>query len=539
VPPTELQYISISDFRAGIRNRTMVGENSWSPQAPDIPGIATEEGTYRCIALPGGGLGPLPKRTWSLAPSNPGDVLNGDAWVSGMYIAGPIVNNTERRHELWLGVQYEKTATFERRYRLTRTRLFDAAATVDLVKDLTGAADNDSIQGTTFATTRSNRISPLDPGVPVVVIAWYEPGGGGEMFVSEFPDDDDPTVVGVFDISLSIAAEVITHQGRIVLLGLTDYDHGPTGGWSTNENLYWTVVNDPSTFSSAVASVFVPESPGGFATGASLSANELLLIKRSGGGGLTLNGDLDDPTVVNHPMIVNAGIENVGVNSPIGFIYGESSGLVWVWSGGDVVENLAPHMEDAFWQPANTDTGKAYIGTRMSWDCLGDQVWGPNGWLFDTSQGGWWRYDDLVDFTPRWVRRGDNRFIYVSPGFFDIGLAEAAVYSYDRATPADNYSWRSQPIPASVNRVLDVREIVLVASGAGTCTLTVTGLDTATQVETVELTGAQPRMYRIPTHMQAHNVQVQVVMDGETTSDPAPVLYELRIGHQQRMKVGA
>lgn len=536
MPPTELKYVNIADFRPGIRNRTMIGENSWNPNSPDSPGVATEEGTYRCVALPGGGLGPLPKRTLTFDVADPGDIAGGDAWVSGMYVAGPIVNDTERRHELWLAVQYENGGG-NRRYRLTRTRLFDAANTEDLIKDLTGAADTDAIQGTTFATTRANRSTPTEPGIPVVVIAWYEPGGGGEKFVSSFPDDVAPSGTAEFDITTDIAAEVVTHQGRIVLLSMTDYDHGPTGGWSTNEDLYWTVVNDPSAFSSDIASVFVPESPGGFATAASLSANEILFIKRSGGGGFTLNGDLDDPTVVNLPKLVNGGIENIGVNTPIGFLYGESSGLVWLWTGGDAVENVAPYMEDAFWQPANSEGGKSYIGPRMSWDCLGNQVWGPNGWLLDTDTGGWWRYDDLLTYTPRWVRRGDNRFIYVSPGYFDAGAGEPACYSYDRATPAFSYSWRSQPLPVSINRVLDVREILLLAAGEGEATVTLTGLDAATQVETITLTSDQPKLYRVNTSIQAHNVQVQVEMEAPTTEDPAPILYEIRVGHQERMKV--
>lgn len=545
MPSNDLQYVSITDFTPGIRNRTMVAENSWAPNKPDQPGVATEEFTYKCVSLPGGGLGPLPKRTYSLTLVNPGDMLGNAAFVAGMYVAGPIVNDSERRHEIWLAYQYRRTTGSLRRLRLHRVRAFDLAATSDTIRDITGVLDTNSIQGATFGTTRSNKATPLLPGIPVVVIGWYEPGGGGQKFVVSYPDTASPTsATAVTTLTTTLAAEVITHQGRIVLLGLTNYSHGPTGGWSTNENIYWTPVNDASGLANAgAASVFVPEAPGGFGTGASLSANELLLVKRSGGGGFTLNGDLDDPTVVNLPKLINTGLENVGVNSPLGFIYGESSGSVWLWTGGDVVTNIAPFMEDAFWQPPNSQVAAgwtaAYIGTRMSWDMLGNQCWGPMGWLFDTDSGGWWRYDDNVDFLPRWVRRGDNRFIYVSPGPVNFGLAEALVYSYDRATPSNIYSWQSQPLWVSVNRAIDVREVVLIAAGAGRVDITLTGQDIVLETHQVTIDSPQPKLYRVPFATQGHSVQVRVVANGTTSVIPAPIIYEIRVGSAERMKAPA
>src|SRR4051794_33970522 len=79
----------LNDFSPGIIQRTGVQTATTSPASM---GAAQVTNTYRCIALPGGGLGPLPRRVTDrfvndLGAANPPAV----AIVQAMRIMGPMV----------------------------------------------------------------------------------------------------------------------------------------------------------------------------------------------------------------------------------------------------------------------------------------------------------------------------------------------------------------------------------------------------------------------------------------------------------------
>lgn len=543
---TDLKWLLLNDFSPGIRHRTLFQGSTTSPSP--APGVATEDNTYRCIALPGGGLGPLPKRVEDYQRSSnleATEPTHGHYYVSGFYVAGPLSpsNAGTGTEEFHVAYEWVNPAGTDRKYKWERVRRFDGTgggAGLDAIKDL--SSNNASLLAdqwnpTLFATTRGHNTTPSDPGFPIVVAAWHDPQGGGILrFVSAFPT---PTVAGAptnteFDISTTIPAHILVHQARIVLLGVTAYNHGSPGSWSTNEDLYWTVVNDPDTFSSATASVFVPENPSGYGAFLPMSANELLLIKQAGGG-LTINGDLDDPTVINLPNITPTGtFLTIPTHSPVGVVYGSALGGVWAWSGGDTSVKLSNYLEDDFFDLLL----KASVtqGNRARFERWYDWVLTSNNWLYDTVSESWWRIEDPDDIQIMWWSGhplGVGMFGAI-PEFSNASPEH--IYRWYRSTPSSSYSWQSHPIWESVEREIQVRQVVLIAQGTGTITVTLTGVS-GTQSKAFALSSNTPVMLRENFGLRSQNVQVRIE-SAHTSTGAAPIVNQLKIGYDDRARVG-
>lgn len=491
-------------------------------------GAATEANTYRCIALPGGGLGPLPRQTgtYERATDLEASEPDGNGYcVTGFTTVGVLSGDAGSRERIFA---YEYVIGGVRKYKAEVYQEYDAGAGLVALKTITSADPSGALayKSTTFGRTRSNRTDPFDSGPPIVVFAWYAPGGGFEKFVSAYPDPDAPAVNGVYNISTTLPADILVHQGRVVLLSLVAWDHGPDATWSTNEDMYWTAVNDVSDLS-VIPAVFVPENPTGYGSWCSMSANELLLIKNAGGG-LTLNGDIDDPTVVNLPNVVPTGFMGcIGTSSPIGFIYGSWQAGVWVWNGGDVSQKISNQLEDDVFTVPNADE---ILGQKAQFEVWHDWVLTSNNWLFDTNNGGWWRLDDPDDVRLQWFSTDDLGEELLATSLFFTNANPVHGYAYNRSAPARSYSWQSQPLWPSIGRDVDVREVTLVAHGTGTIDVTLTAYDGTPETHQVTVASNTPEMFRIAFHTRGKNIQLRLeVGDG---ANPAPIIYLVDIGYK-------
>lgn len=491
-------------------------------------GAATEANTYRCIALPGGGLGPLPRQTatYQRAANLEATEPDGNGYcVTGFTTVGVLSGDAGSRERIFA---YEYVIGGVRKYRAEVYQEYDAGAGLINLKAITSTDPSGALayKSTTFGRTRSNPTDPFDSGPPIVIFAWYAPGGGYEKFVSSYPNPNTPASNTPYDISTTLPADILVHQGRVVLLSLVAWDHGPDASWSTNEDLYWTVVNDISTFSSPDPSVVVPENPTGYGAWCAMSANELLLIK-NGGGGLTLNGDLDDPTVVNLPNVVPTGFMGcIGTSSPIGFIYGSWQAGVWVWNGGDVSQKISNQLDDDVFTVPNADE---ILGQKAQFEMWHDWIVTSNNWLFDTNNGGWWRLDDPADVRLQWFSTDDLGEELLATSLFFTNAAPIHGYSYNRSSPARSYSWQSQPLWPSIGRDITVKELNIVAHGTGTILATVTNYAGVTESHEVTLASNTPKMLRIPYNTRGENLQLRLeVGDG---ANPAPIIYSVDVAY--------
>lgn len=549
-----LQWIDITDFTPGIYQRS---ERVLADAAIPAPlGAAQVTNTFRCQALPTGGLAPLPGRTKSWNIPSPGTGDNG-IYVNGFYAFGPLSPATTYLDEVFLGLEYVEATT--RKWRFYRLRFFNnpaspngfaALTNVDLLQvynSTTGAAVNTRYWGMSFASDRINTVDATLPGVPVVATDYFDQGGstivaGRSMFT--FPDPSTASVTAIFPFSTT-PGQVIGHQGRLIQLQGIGYSHGAGEAVATNEQVSFTdPPNGPNM--GTQNEVFSQENPTGYGAWGSISAGELFFVKHQGGG-LIVSGDVANPSITRLPGVISSGgTISRAVSTPQGLFYISNRVGVCVWRGGDTSEVVSEQLDGDFYL---TSFGSPFTasGTFMNGVSASLESWGPwvlvsNNWLYNTITHAWWRIEDPATVAINWWSKSfDARYMWGATPTYTLDTIPV-VHLWDQFTPATNYSWQSHPIPATQNRLIEVRDIVVVAQGSGTVTVTLTAFDGTTQAETFNVTNAtQPQRLRPAqggTFIKGYNVVVRIQADSTTTA-PAPVVHALHLGTRPAQPVVA
>src|SRR5689334_13528585 len=212
--PDLLNYFTVEDFTPGIQQKVNRQGSSVSPSSN--PSAATTN-TFRCISLPGGGLGPLPRLVSTYTPAVPasmpsGTSFNGAPNLVGFFIANPIYGTITGNSPSEGHFAYETVVSgTTRKFAWERHRLWEASPTIDTLKAISSAEPSpaNNFRGCFFDTNRMDPSNPLNPGVPVVGAAWYVGAGGFERFWSVFPNPSTPAAAppDVFDISTTHSAD--------------------------------------------------------------------------------------------------------------------------------------------------------------------------------------------------------------------------------------------------------------------------------------------------------------------------------------------
>lgn len=516
-----LDPIAFTDFKPGIAD---------NPGIQYPPTQATRENTYRCRALESGALVPGPRRT-DLAlvgqDWDAGSLIDGRYLVSGFFVTGPAVGVTGTysgfSDELFLGTEYIKGGN--RVFKLERLRLYNTPYTRHTLKTVTTASSRTALDGwgMTFCVTRANRGAPLDPGPPIVAMAWGPLETATGSFVSYFPNDSTPSADSMFDVLTNIDPPLVTaHQGRLIIWRQVTYGHGTDGRWNPSEDLVWTDPNDPGTV--GALSVFVHENPDGYAFLLPMSANELVAVKAS--FGLVIQGDLDDPTVINLPMVPGVFIDSgASVVTPIGMMYGSYHSGVWLWQHGDSSVNISRNMDPAFWFPTDFDRLNA---KRTGWANSYDLVYLPNNWFYDTQIGSWWRLEDEDVLTTRFMTVDwSKRYVYGSKTYYTS--ADLTVgWKWDKLAGASTYSFQTHPLFQSIGNMLKVTSFELIAEGQGTVTITLTGIDGSTATQTIALANnGYPERFRKNISIQGQYIQLRIEADSGDEDVDAATIYSV------------
>lgn len=534
-----LNPITFSDFSQGIVQRVgVVGATQFSPAKL---GAASITNTYRCIALPGGGLGPLPKkvRDFSVVDTvaGPTYVVDGTALFGPLYHStsvpvfdqGPAFPPTISATPFEMHLIYEADISGTRHLYWRRYRYFSDSL-ADTLIDQTLNPSVSRYAGAYTTLTRANPGAPQFFGYPVVVVSMGGPvtdiSTTGLSATMMFPDPANPTTTTVNTIFNSMGP-VLGHQNRVVLLSRGAFSHAaPNYTYApTNEFINFTLPND--TAPDSLSTLIGQEYPVGYGAWGSLTASDLLLIKHLGGAYL-VQGDLANPIVRRLPNVVSTGgVESVGAHTGVGFIYGVNQDGVYSWQGGDGSTNLSPQLENGFWISPLVLTNP-YKGTFLGW---GSWVLTPNNFLFDTTLNSWWRLEDTSVATYFiWQRDPVNNVVYGARPSFD-NTNPVFSSGYDKSTPAVNFSWQSQSFNPDSRRRVVIRAVSIVAQGNGTVTVTLTPTDSG------EATPVNPNAFTINTSgavRQLANAQIagtqftlRIVSDGG--SNPAPIVYEVSI----------
>lgn len=534
MPPPVDEWIIVKDFSPGIKGRVSPANIGRTRQ--EVLGVASPSGTYRCQALPNGSLGPMPKRTYSLAPTlpiDPSTLTQERLTIAGFHVDGPIQTGVEF-HLAYEGV---KSADTRRAFYWQRIRNFDS----DQIDTLFSANPTSQTSGVVatqcrpcwFHNWRANASDPTLPGLPIVVAGWFEGGGGSQRVWKMFPDPDTPTSNTPGDIATTLdPSHAFAHQGRAVILDQSSYAHGADSlQWTHNEDIYMTVSNGED-LESTDAFTLGMENATGYSAVVSTNYGELLLLKLAEGG-LFVRGDLTDPTVLRIPGIPPLGnTRHAPTTSPVGVVFlgGQKNGA-WLWNGGESAENISYEAIDGedfilTAQGGSTDF-LDYFGRLYYWQ---EWVLFPNNWVWNWREQSWWRIEDPTDAVLFHWGPSNGERIWAAPAH--VVESGNAIYGFDRNVPADDYRWTSQPIPLYENKEFTIRDLVMVASGQGTLTVTLTNRAGTTEVHTVEINSTTTPSYtRENCAVDCEQLQYQIDADNDGTP---LVVHELRFGISRR-----
>jgi hypothetical protein len=412
----------------------------------------------------------------------------------------------------------------------TRIRLYKeynfGTPTYDVVNNTQATNANELIYGPLeMDIGRASNGSPLNPGGITLAYAFtdYSSAGSGSLAAGlrqVYPSNATPTADSTAVLSLgSTCAYVFTHQDRF--FGIRASTNQPNfqvrfgpGFAPYNEVLEYTTPNEYSVNDSPTNGlILVNENPTGFGSWASVNASELFLVKQVGGGAV-IRGDINYPTVVRLPGIASTKqYINKGALLPNGsYCYGAVDAF-WVWGGGDACQNISPQLEPVqwgtanwlytkpFWIPPSLRATAASSPTAIDTTLLGLKgrsafsypfIFTPFNWIYDIRTNAWWRYSN-----PNLTANGDGTYtsgaspiymwhdvsatgeVIAAPWMHypTVGPAQNEVFSHwDPKKSTDNFTWVSQPLARTRNRLIEVREVDLVAQGNGIITITLTGL---------------------------------------------------------------
>lgn len=577
----DLKYIDLSDFRAGIVHNLGYASEGGALKGfgPGGQGMASMDGTYRCFAMPNGGLAPLPKRDWSMSVLSPGG--GAKAWYVQTGIIGPIFaispplgslqpsfasifnarDFSSHPIEVWLGMESNDGTT--RRQRTYRARVYEFNRLLDTAAkrvqvsstDITG--NNASLQSpftspTWFASGRfvlHGSDPTLSEPTPLMWASWRSlttDGGIRASATSQF-------LVGFPDLSTSGLetnaslnyGRLLAHQSRLLVIDSHSVGWTLSPSVDSNDgigstNWWWSSPAVADTLDSpGYPQLVFDEFAQTYGVLASLTASDLLVITHDVGGYL-IQGDLNDPTVRKLPNVTPTyGAECVPANTPIGLVYGSNVGGVHAWGGGDGSQQLAPQLSPDFWMHPDSNMVLNYRGRFAFFDHF---VLVPNGWVLDINTNGWFRFDDPDEFAPyEWHVNPVNGYIYGNePKWTDPGgtaLLEGYFRGYNPSVGAHSYSWRSQPIFLSQDRMVIARDLVLMVQGSGTVTVYLEDDYGGAQVYTLTLTSrglTAPEMLGRPIDARTQGqLRIRIIARGTGSDGVAPVVYACRVGYNE------
>lgn len=551
------QWVHIEDFTPGIWTKSFVDELAIVP-AP--LGASQAPGTWGCGALPGGGLGPLPglvfKSTYTETFRGATDVFVVGMAVNPALVSGHtelviMVEATSGSHHYFLPYSYVPTVAIN--------NIATAQITANPTPGFFGAP---------YPTwTRMRATDPTTkPGYPTLVfpasVTTDPHGTSGHLFA--YPDPTTRTAFKAKDlITVSatghgITGQVIGYSNAVVVLTGVKYTWPAGTGITINENIDFTTPPNSDTYGNQ-QTVFVAENPWGYGAWGSISTGELLLVKKEGGG-VIISGTIASPV----SAIYLPGIQPTGDfvghadASELGLFYCSQNMGAWVWNGGNTSQKISTQLLDNFY---DCSTGKIASNNYGFFACRwGQYIVFSNNYIYDTATQSWW----LLYPQTNGVGAGTNyrRFFHYSVGrngyeLWACPLVLSAtgvtpgpgwVYRFDSRLAAKRYRWQSLPIhvAADANQVVDVRQVVVRASGTGTGSSGGFTVQIGTWIGTSDAVtlGKTPKDVRFNVGTGASGQQDIVVTiaahnETPTLATAAPTIHSIDIGYQLRAHIEA
>jgi hypothetical protein len=518
-------------------------------------GAAQAAGTVGCIALPNGGLAPLPGLNLGVE-AFAGSMPYSNNFVAGMFVAGPMGSSigTPEGDSIIIGMDsWDNSSPVNRQFHLDEQIVDPTLGTVIASGEIATLSGTWPAGQPAMHMTMTGGLSmgsPLGPGISPIRPFWAfgywfiaNPGAGGAwpgyplIIGYPAPNTVGPGYPGLYHIvtpaSSAYPAQVLTHQNRIVALELSLFGWPGTTVYAPVNELFNYTAPPGTLLMGAQMETFVAEHPFGAGAWGSINSGELFVVKNEGGG-YVLSGDLDSPNVTFlGGIIATKGVMSRTEGIPIGFPYAVGHRGVWLWSGGSSSEKISDALNDDFYVVPGLPAMASPTPT-VQLQRWGEWMLVSNDWLYDTNQGGWWKMSAPNGPHLWYGYSNDGNTLWAS---LVTPNGTRVVDGYQRSVPGGSYVWTSYPIPESIEHPLAIQKVVVRAQGKGTVTVTLKGragsssvstptalnFDSLTQPQLLEVkvgNGAEPLI--------ADDVTVQISSTG--VGGPAPIVYEVQIG---------
>lgn len=582
--------IVINDFSPGIWGDHHLGTGSFGRGTTIKNGAATIQNTYRCCVDQTGALMPLPARTAGASLNPPRDTTNAAQWSSarpGMYlldtiVAGPVGGGTAGNE----GAP-NVFALYHMRYIPTGAAALVTAVLGKWFRYHTGVGSDQDFYWTTLANSKlvapgiqpahivmardasAGTPTPLtDIHIVTSVAGGLNAGayGLGEAtdttadamahgavypsMATAYPDTANPATNDFTNITnTGNFVYSVGHQGRVVWVDRTPSTFAGVT-WNSDQLAYTATPNVLGT--TITRGMYGEENVNRIAALVSVTADELLIICDSGGGYL-IKGDLNNPTVMRLPFIEPAfGVSMRPAVTPLGVVYATRNGI-FLWNGGDTTQKLSTQI-DGFFHRIN-DNWNFYAAMPGRLDYWHPFVAVPNNYLYDTRTNSWWRLEDPtvhglgVPYS-HYNTLPSTGWLYAFPLRVDDVDSTVAWDTFDWNTLASSYSWQSQPLVETRDRIRSFQEVTIVVSPGNDAVadkkvyVNLKGIgQNGVPVTPVEVTftftgdpsgNGYPLVLRkdIEANFVAMYVQLEVFSDG--ISGVAPKIHSISIGTRDR-----
>ena len=542
--------IELSDFTKGIYSSYV------SAASPAMDGAAQLDGTFGCVGLPFGGLGPGPRivNTFRQHYAEGAQPFTGMEYAGVMMMrtlsafypsqntnlansGGELVNLKQEIYGspdypdfIWAGLSWVETNTngtlYTYHYRVTGYKFFLDSTYSAVIVDSAGRVDTGGaianapryIPGIYADFGRST--SPVTTYVTPQLALW----DAGSLSVKLYPDLVTNTLTGdsYARSELTSGSGILAHQDRLLSLGAGDA-LGTTAKMLNAEAIYYSTQSQWDDQQNSTGFFAVAENPSSFGVWTSMNANEVFIVKQFGGG-LVIRGDIANPTVIRLPGIPSTqGVRNIGTATPLGFVYGSKS-AVWLWTGGDAALSISPQLDGWFWKADERLDVFYWLAYRGSFTYNYPYIVAPNNFIFDTRTNSWWRIGNPEQRTYCWNSNSATGKLVCSPAA--ITHEDPVLFDwYDCSLGAPYYKWKSQPLQRTRGRVLKFREMDVVLVGDGTITFTMQGIDGRTEQQVFTVNSSQPVNFSRKMSLKSHDVILSIESKArDMANDPAPTV---------------
>jgi hypothetical protein len=469
-PEQDLQWLDLADFSSGLYDYSSISGSIPNVPAPKAAGDVSI--TANCIALPSGGLGPLPGVTETyIFPANI-NTTGGPTFVTGLLI----------HDELGTG---DTEAVIITCYDDGTTHSFQAISLIletlasNQIVLVTGPTATGFFGSPYPEMTRLAASGITPPFLPTIVFPSgppEQPAGTSQVYM--YPNPTSPSsytagtmISGSPGSQTSVAGQLFVHEDRVFILAATNYTWPGGTTFFTNENINFTDPPGSTTLGNQQDVLFF-ENPYGYGGAGSQSTGELFLIKHRSGG-MILTGDIGtNPSTTILPGTTATGnFFGRGASTPIGWCYGSLDNGFWTWNGSNTSQKISQNLDDNFFLPPEFNT--TFIGNNYGYyvQPFGDKIYTSNNMLLDTRTNSWWRYFPLSGnpiisggANLFWVQPVNGNFIYSAQFSFFGNTSRTFLYRFDPATPTQEWVWQSLPIRLTTNRSVQLREVVIRAS---------------------------------------------------------------------------